>query len=90
MEEAVRLDTMLHAFMLFQSGIPVLYSGDEVGQVNDYTYKDNPEKAPDSRYTQGRISTGDLVERINEPETVQNRIFHNLEQLEAIRAGEPY
>ena len=31
----------------------------------------------------------DLVERINEPETVQNRIFHNLEQLEAIRAGEP-
>ena len=31
MEEAVRLDTMLHAFMLFQSGIPVLYSGDEVG-----------------------------------------------------------
>ena len=50
MEEAVRLDTMLHAFMLFQSGIPVLYSGDEVGQVNDYTYKEKPEKAADSRY----------------------------------------
>ena len=89
MEEAVRLDTMLHAFMLFQSGIPVLYSGDEVGQVNDYTYKDNPEKAPDSRYIHRGEFQWDLVERINEPETVQNRIFHNLEQLEAIRAGEP-
>ncbi len=59
MEEAVRLDTMLHAFMLFQSGIPVLYSGDEVGQVNDYTYKDNPEKSTGLPvYTQGRISMG--------------------------------
>lgn len=81
---------MLHAFMLFQSGIPVLYSGDEVGQVNDYTYKDNPEKAPDSRYIHRGEFQWDLVERINEPETVQNRIFHNLEQLEAIRAGNPY
>ncbi len=30
---------MLHAYMLTQSGIPMLYSGDELGQVNDYSYK---------------------------------------------------
>lgn len=29
--------------MLSQSGIPVIYSGDEIGQVNDYSYKDDPE-----------------------------------------------
>ena len=50
MEKAVRLDVMLHAYMFMQSGIPVLYSGDEVGQVNDYTYKKDPDKAEDSRY----------------------------------------
>ena len=33
-----------------QSGIPMLYSGDEIGQVNDYTYKENPLKREDSRY----------------------------------------
>ena len=31
---------MLHAYMFMQSGIPVLYSGDEIAQVNDYTYKE--------------------------------------------------
>ena len=42
-DRAVRYDITLHAFMLSQSGIPVIYSGDEIGQVNDYSYKDDPE-----------------------------------------------
>ena len=50
LEKYVRLDLMLHAFLLTQSGIPVLYSGDEIGQLNDYTYHDDPHKADDSRY----------------------------------------
>ena len=41
MDRAIRLDVMLHAYMFMQSGIPVLYSGDEIGQINDYSYKDN-------------------------------------------------
>ena len=50
MNAAVREDIMLHAYMLTQSGIPMLYSGDELGQVNDYSYKNDPEKCADSRY----------------------------------------
>ena len=46
-DRAVRYDITLHAFMLSQSGIPVIYSGDEIGQVNDYSYKDDPEKSDD-------------------------------------------
>ena len=38
-DEAVACIKMLHAYLLTQSGIPVLYSGDEVGQLNDYSYK---------------------------------------------------
>ena len=49
-DRSVRYDITLHAFMLSQSGIPVIYSGDEIGQVNDYSYKDDPDKAVDSRY----------------------------------------
>ena len=41
---------MLHGFMLTLSGIPMLYSGDEIGQLNDYRYKEDPKKAADSRY----------------------------------------
>ncbi len=46
----ITLDIMLHAFVLSLSGIPVLYSGDEIGQLNDYTYHDDPLRREDSRY----------------------------------------
>jgi amylosucrase len=46
----IGLDLMLHAFLLTQSGIPVLYSGDEIGQLNDYSYHNDPHKKDDSRY----------------------------------------
>ena len=44
LERAIACDLMLHAWMLVQSGIPVLYSGDEVGQLNDYSYHQDPER----------------------------------------------
>lgn len=89
MQHAIDRDLMLHAFMFTQSGIPVLYSGDEVGQTNDYTYQEVPEKAPDSRYLhRGKFNWG-LVEEIGEKGSVSERIFHGLEQLEKIRAAEP-
>ena len=78
MDQAVRLDEMLHAFMFIQSGIPVIYSGDEVGQVNDYTYKEDPEKREDSRYIHRGKFCWDLEEKIDEPGTVQDRLFHAL------------
>ena len=50
LERAIRFDVTLHAYMFMQSGIPVLYSGDEIAQLNDYSYKEDPKKAEDSRY----------------------------------------
>ena len=63
MDAAIRLDLMLHAFMFMQSGIPVIYSGDEVGQVNDYSYKEDPEKREDSGTYTGENSAGILWRR---------------------------
>lgn len=88
MDRAVRLDVMLHAYMFMQSGIPVLYSGDEIGQVNDYSYKDNPDKAADSRYIHRGAMNWTLVENISDPNTVEAKIFHGLDKLEHIRKSE--
>lgn len=88
MEKAIRLDVMLHAYMFMQSGIPVLYSGDEIGQVNDYTYKENPHKAADSRYIHRGAMKWELAENISNPDTVEGKIFHSLAQLENIRKRE--
>lgn len=88
MERAIRLDVTLHAYMFMQSGIPVLYSGDEIGQVNDYTYKENPHKADDSRYIHRGAMKWDLAANISDPDTVESKMFYQLDRLEKIRKAE--
>ena len=87
MDQAIRLDLMLHGFMLQQSGIPVIYSGDEVGALNDNHYKEDPEKAEDSRYIHRGQFDWKLTEKIQQEGTVQNRIFYGLRRMEEIRMG---
>ncbi|MCI8417007.1 MAG: amylosucrase [Lachnospiraceae bacterium] len=82
---AITLDLMLHAYMLTQSGIPMLYSGDEIGQLNDYTYKENENKRQDSRYIHRGEFPWDLAEKRNKKGTHQALIFHGLSRLEKIR-----
>ena len=88
MDLAIRKDLMLHAYMFMQSGIPVLYSGDEIAQVNDYTYKDDPNKVADSRYIHRGVMHWDLAEKRNDPSTVEGKMFLGLQKLEQIRKEE--
>ena len=84
---ALRMDVMLHAYMFTLSGIPVLYSGDEVAQENDYGYHNDPLKAADSRY----LHRGDMdwkrAELRKVPGTPEQRVFDALRQLETLRAA---
>lgn len=88
MRHAVRGDVMLHAYMLMQTGIPMLYSGDEIGQVNDYSYKEDPEKREDSRYIHRGKFRWDLAEEKDNTDTVSGLIFQSLNRLEQIRRQE--
>ena len=79
---------MLHAYMFTQSGIPVLYSGDEIGQLNDETYHNDRNKAEDSRYLhRGRMDWA-AAARADEAGTTENRIYTALSQLETLRGKE--
>lgn len=85
LDKTIRLVLMLHAFLLTQSGIPILYSGDEIGQLNDYSYHTDDLKCDDSRYIhRGNFSWEDEALR-NDPETRQGRIFTGLQRLIRIR-----
>ena len=86
---AIRQDLMLHAMMLFQSGIPMLYSGDEIGQLNDYTYKQDPAKAADSRYVHRGKLPWDRVAQRSDDTTPAGQIFEGLHQLETLRHAHP-
>lgn len=88
LQRAIRMDVMLHACMFMQSGIPVLYSGDEIGQPNDYTYKEDPDKAADSRYVHRGVMNWANAERIADKDSVEGKIFAALHKLEEIRRTE--
>ena len=81
---AIRMDIMLHALMFSISGVPVLYSGDEIAQENDWSYHDNPLKAEDSRY----LHRGDLdwkaVEKRKSATNIEGKVFKGLKKLEKI------
>lgn len=88
MQTAIQEDLMLHAYMLTQSGIPMLYSGDELGQVNDYSYKDDAEKASDSRYLHRGAFLWELADKRKDLSTVHGQLFQMLNRLEQIRRQE--
>jgi len=86
MAEAVRLDGMLHALMFTLSGVPILYSGDEIARENDYSYHDDPLKEGDSRY----LHRGDMdwkkAERRGDRESPEGKVFSGISRQEKIRA----
>ena len=89
LEKAVRLDEMLHAYMFTLSGVPVLYSGDEVGRENDYSYHRDPLKREDSRYLHRGDMDWTLAEQRKDESTVAGRLFSAIQRMEEVRSECP-
>lgn len=47
---AVRRILLLHNLIFAFGGIPLLYMGDEIGLLNDHSYRDDPDLAGDNRW----------------------------------------
>lgn len=77
----------LHAFLLTQSGIPVLYCSDELAQINDWSYHEDPLKAEDSRYLhRGNFDWEKAVNR-HDIRTPEGAVYESLRRLEKLRAA---
>ena len=71
--------------MFTQSGLPIIYSGDEIGQLNDYGYHDDENKREDSRYLHRGAFDWTAAAKRTEKGSIQNRLYEGLKKLEAIR-----
>lgn len=79
------LDIMLHAFLMTLSGIPIIYSGDEIGMTNDYSYHDDPMKRDDSRYVHRGKFDWEAAAKRNDPSTRPGRIYTAIQKLHKVR-----
>ena len=77
---------MIHAYIASLSGIPVIYSGDELAQLNDNHYTDDPVRAVDSRFIhRGKLDWKRAEER-HDRSTVQGLVFSELQHIIRLRS----
>lgn len=76
---------LLHGIIISIGGIPLIYLGDEIGTLNDYSFLNDPGKAKDSRWVHRSKTDWEKYKLRNSPYSVEGRIFNGLKKLIDIR-----
>ncbi|MBT8302392.1 MAG: alpha-glucosidase C-terminal domain-containing protein, partial [Maribacter sp.] len=87
--QAIDKIIMLHGIVLSYGGIPIIYAGDEIGTLNDYSYLQDNTKKEDSRWVNRPRQDWDIVERLDAKKNYHSRIFFALQQLIDLRKQNP-
>jgi len=83
--DSIKLILLLHSMILSFGGIPLLYYGDEIGTLNDDSYRDDPYKKGDTRWVHRPSIDWEKAELRNTPGTVEYEIFIALKRMIAVR-----
>ncbi len=84
-ELAIRRILLLHGVILTVGGIPLIYLGDEIGTLNDYSYRKDAAKAADSRWVHRPFFDWERIARRHDPDTLEGRIYQRLLRLIQVR-----
>ena len=82
---AVRRILLIHSVILSIGGIPLIYLGDEVGTINDYTYREDPAKFGDRRWVHRPFADWEKIDRRNAPHALETQVYGGLRRLIAVR-----
>ncbi|WP_199712233.1 alpha-amylase family protein [Kocuria tytonis] len=90
-EPGPAVDRILLAYSLAMStgGIPLIYLGDEAGQLNDPHWEQNPDHALDARWVHRPLYCANDYDRRHDLFSVQGRIFGGIRGMIAVRRGTP-
>ena len=84
-DASIKIILLLHSMILSFGGIPLLYYGDEIGTLNDYSYLQDEQKSNDSRWIHRPGIDWNKAELRNQPGSVEHRIFTALKKMIAVR-----
>lgn len=88
-EMAVQRILMGHALIAAFGGIPLIYMGDELAALNDWTYRDIPEHAHDSRWVHRPRMDWTVAETRHTADTPAARVFRGVRHILARRRATP-
>ena len=76
---------LMHGLVLGAAGIPMVYAGDEIGMLNDYSYLKDPDRVDDSRWLNRPFQDWDKVADLDKPGIPSSIIFKDLSQFIRLR-----
>lgn len=88
-KEAIAKIIMFHGVILAYGGIPMIYAGDEIGALNDYSFLEETAKKEDSRWVNRPKQDWGIISKLNVKKIPQSKIFKTLQKLIAIRKENP-
>jgi amylosucrase len=75
---AIRRIVLLYNVILTYNGIPLIYMGDELGLLNDYSYRDIPHKTNDNRWMHRPSMPWNTAEKRHDPQSITGRIYKEI------------
>lgn len=84
-KEAIAKIIMFHGVILAYGGIPMIYAGDEIGALNDYSFLKESAKKEDSRWVNRPKQDWETISKLNTKKLPESKIFKTLQKLIAIR-----
>lgn len=85
LELALKRIRLIHAMFLLRMGIPMLYSGDEIGQLNNTSYLEDSHKKNDSRWLHRMVFDWDKVAEPQMSDSVHSKVLNSVKQLIELR-----
>ena len=87
--ECIEVILLLHGMIMAFGGIPLLYYGDEIGMLNDFSYMDDEAKAHDTRWIHRPFIDWQKAERRHQQGTPEQRLFDGISKMIAVRKNTP-
>ncbi|NUB46376.1 alpha-amylase [Fertoebacter nigrum] len=88
-DAAVQRILLGHALIAAFGGIPLIYMGDELAMLNDYSYRDRPDHAHDSRWLHRPVMDWQAAAAREESGRPGARVFRGLRHILARRKATP-
>ncbi|KAA3662055.1 MAG: amylosucrase [Calditrichaeota bacterium] len=80
---------LMHGVIITMGGIPLIYLGDEIGMLNDYSYDSDPDKTGDTRWLHRPMFDWKRAEQRRDSSQPPGKIYQDLLRLIQLRQQNP-
>jgi amylosucrase len=87
--DAISKTGLLYGIIFASPGIPLVYAGDEIGMLNDYSYTRDPDKWDDSRWINRPVHDWKTVSQLKKAKTPASEIYRRIRKLISLRRQLP-